>query len=48
VLGLILELFIVEEKLLAGGKYKIGSTVAARQNSVGKFHGRLPQSREIR
>jgi hypothetical protein len=47
VFGLILELLVVEEKLLAGGKYKLGSAVAARQNSVCKFHGRLPQSREI-
>ena len=45
--GLVLELLVVEEKLLAGGEYKLGSAVAASQNSVGKFHGRLPQRREI-
>jgi hypothetical protein len=27
---LVLELLVVEEKLLAGGKYKLGAAVAAR------------------
>jgi hypothetical protein len=47
VLRLVLELLVVEKKLLAGGKDKLSSAVAARQNSVVKFHGLFPQSREI-
>jgi hypothetical protein len=44
--GFVLELFVVEEKLLAGSKDKLGSAVAARQNSVDKFHGRLPRRKD--
>jgi hypothetical protein len=39
---LVLELLVVEKKLLAGGEDKLDAAVAARQNSVGKFHGRHP------
>jgi hypothetical protein len=46
VLGVVLELFIVEEELFAGGKNKLGAAVETLQNSVGIFHGRLPQRRE--
>jgi hypothetical protein len=46
--GFVLELLVVEKKLLTGGKDKLGSAVAAHQNSVGKFHGRLPQRKETR
>jgi hypothetical protein len=46
VLGVVLELFVVEEELFAGCKNKFGATVEALQNSVGIFHGRLPQRRE--
>jgi hypothetical protein len=36
----------VEEKLLTGGEHKLSAAIDACQNSIGKFHGRLPQSRE--
>jgi hypothetical protein len=45
--GIVLELLVVEEELLAGSKYKLGAAIDALQNSVGKLHGRLPQRREI-
>jgi hypothetical protein len=37
-LGVILELFIVEEKLFAGCEHKISATVVALQYSVSEFH----------
>jgi hypothetical protein len=43
VFGVVLELFVVEEKLLTGGENKLGATVEALQNSVGILHGRLPK-----
>ena len=46
VLGVVLELFLVEEKLLAGGEYKLSAAIAALQDSVLKFHGQLPLRRE--
>jgi len=45
-LGVVLELFVVEEELLAGSEYKLGAAIAALQDSVGKFHGRLPHRRK--
>jgi hypothetical protein len=48
VLGIVLELLIVEEELLAGSEDELGATVIALQNSVRKFHGRLPRRRELR
>jgi hypothetical protein len=45
-LWVILELLIVEEQLLASRKNKLGATIVALQNSVDKFHGRLPWGRE--
>lgn len=45
-LGVVLELFVVEEKLLTRGEYEFGAAVIALQNSIDKFHGRLPQSRD--
>jgi hypothetical protein len=39
-------LFVVEEELLAGSEYKLGAAIAALQDSVGKFHGRLPHRRK--
>jgi hypothetical protein len=42
VLGVVFELFIVEEDLLAGSKHKLGAAVAALQDSIGEFHVRLP------
>jgi hypothetical protein len=47
VLGLVFELLVVEKELLAGGEYKLCAAVAALQNSVDEFHGRLPQRREL-
>ena len=44
VLGVVLELFIVKEDLLARGKDKFGAAVCALQNSIGEFHGRLPRT----
>jgi hypothetical protein len=41
-LGVVLELLIVEKDLLARCKYKIGAAVNAFQDSIGKLHGRLP------
>jgi hypothetical protein len=46
VFGIVLELLVVKEKLLAGSEYEFGATVIALQNSVGKFHDRLPWRRE--
>jgi hypothetical protein len=37
--GYVLELFVVEEKLLSGGKYKIFATVHTLQYFVLEFHG---------
>jgi hypothetical protein len=44
-LGVIRKLFVVEENLLASRENKVGAAVNAFQDSIGKFHGRLPQSR---
>jgi hypothetical protein len=41
-LRVVLELFVVEEDLLAGRKNELGAAVDALQNSIGEFHGRLP------
>jgi hypothetical protein len=41
-LGVVLELFVVEEDLLAGSKDELGAAVNARQYSICEFHGRLP------
>ncbi len=41
-LGVVLELFVVEEKLLACRENKLGAAVNTLQDSIGKFHGRLP------
>ena len=40
--GVILELFVVEEKLFAGRENKLGATIDALENSIGKLHDRLP------
>jgi len=45
-LGIVRELFVVEEELLAGGEDKLGVAIDALQNPVGKIHVRLPQRRE--
>jgi hypothetical protein len=41
-LGVVLELFVVEEELLACCENKLGAAVNALQDSIGEFHGRLP------
>ncbi len=41
-LGVILELFVVKEELLACCEYKFGAAVNAFEDSIGEFHGRLP------
>ena len=46
-LGIVLEFFVVEEQLFACGKDELGAAIEALQNSVDKFHGRLPQRREL-
>jgi hypothetical protein len=43
VLGIVLELFIVEEELLARGEHEVNAAVSALQDSVDKFHGRFPK-----
>ena len=45
-LGVVLELFVVEKQLFAGGEHELRSAIVTLQNSVDKFHGRLPQSRD--
>jgi hypothetical protein len=40
-LGIVLELFIVEKQLLSGSEHKFSSAVIALENSVGKFHALL-------
>jgi hypothetical protein len=46
-LRVVLELFVVEENLLASSKNKLGAAVNARQYSIGEFHDRLPRNRDI-
>jgi hypothetical protein len=46
-LGIVLELFVVEEELLACRKNELGAAVDALEYSIGEFHGRLPQSRDV-
>jgi hypothetical protein len=48
VFGIVLELLIVEEELLARGEHKFGAAVSTLQNPVDEFHGRLPQRRKGR
>jgi hypothetical protein len=42
VLGIVLELFIVEKELLARGEHKFGTAVRTLQNPIDEFHGRFP------
>jgi len=41
-LWVVLELFVVEEELLACSKNELGAAVNALQDSIREFHGRLP------
>jgi hypothetical protein len=43
-LGVVLELLIVEKQLLARGEHKFFAAINALQDSIGKFHGRLPRT----
>jgi hypothetical protein len=45
-LGIVLELFVVKEQLLARGKDELRTAIETLQNSVDKVHDRLPQRRE--
>jgi hypothetical protein len=40
--GVVLELFVVKENLLAGGEYELGAAVDALQYAICEFHGRHP------
>jgi hypothetical protein len=41
--GVVFKLFIVEEKLLTSGENKFIAAVYAFEDSILKFHGRLPR-----
>lgn len=41
--GVVLEIFIVEEKLLPRRKDEVGAAINALQNLIREFHGRLPR-----
>jgi len=45
-LGVVLELLVVEKKLLTRGEYELCPAINARQDSVCILHGRLPKERE--
>jgi hypothetical protein len=47
VLGIVLELFVVEEKLFSGGEHKLRAAVIALQHSVCEFHDRFPRNRDL-
>ncbi len=42
-LGVISELLVFEENLLAGGEDELRPAIDARQDSIGKYHGRSPK-----
>jgi hypothetical protein len=46
VFGIVLELLVVKEKLLAGGEDKFSAAVVALEDSILEFHGRLPRRKE--
>lgn len=41
-LGVVLELFVVEKDLFARSENKLGAAVNTLKDSIGEFHGRLP------
>jgi hypothetical protein len=47
-LGVVFKLFVVEKQLFARREHEFGAAVITLENSVDKFHGRLPQSRKRR
>jgi hypothetical protein len=46
-LGIVLELFVVKENLLASRENELGAAVDALEYSIGEFHCRLPRNRDI-
>jgi hypothetical protein len=46
VLGVVLELFVVEKKLLTRGEHELCAAIGAFQHSVDEFHGRLPKNKD--
>jgi hypothetical protein len=42
-LGVVFKLFIVKKELLTRGEHKFIAAIYALQDSIGKFHGRLPR-----
>jgi len=42
-LRVVFKLFIVEEKLLTGSEHELFTAVYALEDSILKFHGRLPR-----
>lgn len=45
-LRIVLELLFVKEELFTCGEHKFLTAIHALENSIGKFHGRLPQNRK--
>lgn len=45
-LGIVLELFVVEKNLLSCGEDKLSAAVDTCEDAIGKFHGRLPRSKD--
>jgi len=46
-LGVIFEVFVVEEQLLTCGEDEFRTAVNTLENFIRKFHGRLPRRREL-
>jgi hypothetical protein len=46
-LGVVLKLFIVKEKLLTRGENELIAAVYALEDSILKFHGRLPREGKL-
>jgi len=46
-LGIVLEIFIVEEELLTRGEDEFRAAIDAFQYLIREFHGRLPRRREL-
>jgi hypothetical protein len=47
VFGVVLELFIVKEDLLASGEDELGTAVDALQYSIREFHGQASPNRDV-
>ncbi len=46
VFGIVLELFVEKEQLLARSEYELGAAIDAFESLVDEFHGRYPKERE--